>query len=90
MSEQMRAEFEVWFDKEKRPKIINESMLTVIRECMFEGWQASRQALVVDLPEGLAIEGTVSKHEEGFVDGYNDALKDARVSLDKAGVPYNV
>ena len=48
--DKMREEFDVWFNREKLGGITNESMVMVIKECMYEGWQASRQALVVELP----------------------------------------
>ena len=45
-----REQFEEWFNREKLSGITNESMVMVIRECMYEGWQASRAALVVEVP----------------------------------------
>ena len=46
-----REQFEEWFNREKLSGITNESMVMVIRECMYEGWQASRAALVFQLPD---------------------------------------
>jgi hypothetical protein len=94
MSKQMRAEFskhcQLWRYSEEVDE--NDFFINVTTQRAWDvwvtAWQASRQTLVVELPEGFAIEGSVSKHEEGFVDGYNDALKDACVALDKAGVSY--
>ena len=45
-----REQFDEWFNREKLSGITNESMIMVIRECMYEGWQASKAALVVKLP----------------------------------------
>lgn len=47
MNEQMRAEFEAWLKKQKDSEYCSENVKSLLFEC----WQASRQALVVELPE---------------------------------------
>ena len=67
MSEKMRAEFDAWtmkygFDDD---------------EHMWEAWQASRAALVVEMPDST-----------GCGPAYHEAICDVTCSLDDAGVGY--
>ena len=73
MSEKMRAEFDAWtmeygFDDD---------------EHMWEAWQASRAALVVELPGEVVCERV-----EYYYDGWNDAAAEARLALDEAGIKH--
>ena len=70
MSEKMRAEFDAWtmeygFDDD---------------EHMWEAWQASRSAMVVELPSDI--------NGEYYADGWNAALMCVEGMLEEAGVSY--
>lgn len=67
MSEKMREEFDEWtmqygFDD---------------GEHMWQAWQASRAALVVELPDAM-----------GYPLAYHEAISDVEAALDDAGVNY--
>lgn len=70
MSEKMREEFQVWFDANHKTE--NHSFNFAMSSAMFDAWQASRAALVVELPEnckGMAL-----------------TVDELRVMLDEIGV----
>jgi len=77
MSEQMRAEFEKWFEENKHKWPVGDDVIVFVRDFMWQAWQASRQALVVDLPK-LNIDC------ESDVIDYAETVK----ALKKAGVSY--
>lgn len=72
--DKVREEFEAWFMKEKADKI-QDDIQFLTKEIMYEGWKASRESIVVDLPRCLYEE-----QQE-----YQDKLLN---SLDKVGVRY--
>jgi hypothetical protein len=83
MSEQMRAEFEEWVksrcgDAMKRE---GEYVSSMTRE-WFKSWQASRQALVVELPPSI-----IDEYSDGSTLTYVE-LHMVINELDKAGVAY--
>ena len=69
MSEKMREEFNEWYGKSWVPYST--------RDDMWQAWQASRAALVVELPG--AIWCSLAYHE---------AINDVKEALDDAGVGY--
>jgi len=77
MSEQIRAEFEAWFEENKHKWPVGDDVIVFVRDFMRQAWQASRQAMVVELP----------KYE---TDGVFEvvSLVDVEDALDKAGVSY--
>ena len=78
MSEKMREEFQVWFDANHKTE--NHSFNFAMSSAMFDAWQASRAALVVELPP---------EREERFIDsyqeGWNDAIDSCRVRFEGVG-----
>ncbi len=75
MSEQMRKEFEEWFDGEK-PMLVGKHA-EVFEQVFWHVWQASRHSLVVKLPKG-----------DGDECGWVVSLADVEDVLDSAGVRY--
>ena len=49
----------------------------------WQAWQASRAALVVELPGEVVCERV-----EYYYDGWNDAAAEARLALDEAGIKH--
>ena len=74
MDEKMRAEFEAWWREENGNRLYCESA--------WRGWQASRAALVVELPERINKESGYSEDDEY----YNLALDHCRSQIEAAGV----
>ena len=82
MSEKIRREFEEWanqffeFNAESGTDILFGEM-----QWAWRAWQASRAAMVVELPP---------EREERFIDsyqeGWNDAIDSCRVRVESAGV----
>ena len=73
MSEQMRKEFEEWYSK-----LPDDLKSDVCSYSAYKGWQASRQALVVELPSSIELYNSPS----------NEVLEAVQDALDKAGVAY--
>ena len=73
MSEQMRKEFEEWYSK-----LPDDLKSDVCSYSAYKGWQASRQALVVELPQ----------HEYKVSIGWYLPFDKTVEQLDKAGVAY--
>ena len=74
MDEKMRAEFEAWWREENGNRLYCESA--------WRGWQASRAALVIELPEQISKGYGYSEGDEY----YNLALKRCRSQIEAAGV----
>lgn len=74
MDEKMRTEFEAWWREENGNRLYCESA--------WRGWQASRAALVVELPERIAKDNGYSEDDEY----YNLALTHCRSQIEAAGV----
>ena len=93
MSEKMREEFEGWCDDngfasdryelcdlgEKYKHLCGEYVIPDSR-IMWMAWQASRAALVVELPSDIS--------GEHYADGWNAALMCVEEKLKEAGVTY--
>ena len=87
MSEQMRKEFEAWISKlnavgkaelSSLKRTVNETYYVDLNtEMLWQAWQASRAAIVVELPDW-------------FVFGISSAtyMEDVIEALDNAGVSY--
>ena len=80
MSEKMREEFELWAQHElgycAGAKTDGTYCIAKIND-MWQAWQASRAALVVELPDST-----------GCGPAYHEAICDVTCSLDDAGVGY--
>jgi len=72
MSEKMREEFNEWYGKSWVPYSTKDDM--------WQAWQASRAALVVELPSDIS--------GEYYADGWNAALMCVEERLKEAGVAY--
>lgn len=80
MSEQMRKDFEAFAKPHTYSlKMIDGEYAAASTALLWQCWQASRQALVVELPSVIAGGFTVEFYTEREIKG----------ALDKAGVPYN-
>lgn len=83
MSEEMRAEFEAWVKSFigvswlTRDKLRDGEYSDDGTQFMWDAWQASRAALVVELPDST-----------GCGPAYHEAICDVTCSLDDAGVGY--
>jgi hypothetical protein len=69
----MSEEFEKWFKRQLDSEYCSQNIKSLMLEC----WQASRQSLVVKLPEG-----------DGDECGWVVSLVDVEDALDAAGVKY--
>ena len=78
MSEKMREEFELWADSLQLPidKHDGDYVHSGVNR-RWQAWQASRAALVVELPDST-----------GCGPAYYEAICDVTCSLDDAGVGY--
>jgi hypothetical protein len=74
MSEQMRKEFEEWYSK-----LPDDLKSDVCSYSAYKGWQASRQALVVELSK---------LPEASYSTAGTCYMSDVESALDKAGVSY--
>lgn len=78
MSDKMREEFEAWFEsavkavEEKIPANYSSAM-RFCKETMWHGWQASRESLVIELPENHDVftwsESGITILDSGYSDG---------------------
>ncbi len=77
MNEEMRKEFEEWYEREGKTK----PFTTVsIKDKMFDSWRASRESLPkIELPKKYQIE------DDGFSSGYNCAIKESESVIIEAG-----
>ena len=86
--DKMRKEFEDWFYSEIDG---NSDSFGVLEHLCWQAWQASRAALVVDLPATcnrcLILENPWSKDEMYEHDEYFE-VDDIKNALEKAGVCY--
>ena len=100
MSDLMREKFEVWVKKRAisgpfgfHPQLLNRCKLDPDRyavswvDSAFEGWQASREYLVIELPErgpSFTVAGVTSFSLKN--EGRNEAIKEIEVSIHEVGV----
>ena len=77
----MRAEFEAWAVSEGYALgcMISGHYIHAATSAAWHAWQASRAALVVELPS-MCNEG------DDYADGWNDALGLSRTAIEAAGV----
>lgn len=77
MNEEMRKEFEEWYEREGKTK----PFTTVnIKEKMFESWKASREAMrLVKLPK------LMKNTQEQSCYYYNDAIEECKEAIQQAG-----
>ncbi|AEK21579.1 hypothetical protein PAK_P100171c [Pseudomonas phage PAK_P1] len=71
----MRDEFEAWWRSAE--------VLKSKRAVAFDAWQASRAALMVELPAKRSYSMYVTKHE---CHAFNDAIEKAKEALQQAGI----
>lgn len=90
-NEKLREEFEAWFSV-NAPDINSLAAARVakhmmIKELAFLTWQASRECLVIELPEqgpSFTVDGVTSFSLKS--EGRNEAIKEIEVSIHAAGV----
>lgn len=92
MSEKIREEFESWAsayrDRNGLPHFTlrkpDGSYVDGTTELCWRGWQASRESLVIELPEPRPVRG----YSESVADamGFNDALESCRDAVEQAGL----
>ena len=77
MNEEMRKEFEEWYEREGKTK----PFTTVsIKEKMFESWKASREAMnPIKLPK------LMKNTQEQSCYYYNDAIEECKEAIKQAG-----
>ena len=78
MNDLMREEFEAWFE---------DSGFYTNKELARQAWQASRECLLIELPEqgpSFTADGVTSFSLKN--DGRNEAIKEIEVSIHVAGV----
>jgi len=93
INNKMRAEFEEWINQSevfKNPEWLEDvgQYNYTSTQIMWEAWQASRAALVVELPEEPEDLWGAMPYDRGQVDGMIVMLDDCKSSLDVAGVKY--
>lgn len=76
MSDKMREDFEVWVVSMGGDIRLNGEYVSNVTECAWGAWQASRAALVVDLPD------------EKNASTKADLLDEVMQALDAVGVSY--
>ena len=75
MSDLMREEFEEWFD---------ESGFKKFKETAWAAWQASRECLVIELPEPRVARGYREQVADAL--GFNDGINYCEEAIHAAGV----
>jgi hypothetical protein len=91
MSDQMKREFEEWYLSQidnDAPVLDGGVFSSQHSKWCWQAWQASRKALVVELPQPEKSYFGALPYEKGMVDGINAMLDDCQAALDKAGVQY--
>ncbi len=87
MNEEMRKEFEEWYEREGKTK----PFTTVsIKDKMFDSWKASREAMKpIEFPCELEIDligdQVANSHSNSYSEGYNDALSDLELKITELG-----
>lgn len=80
-----REQFEAWF-KPRKERMKNDGICTLnivrYRGMAWAGWQASREAVEVELPKRREYVDTLSDHELGF----NIALDNCAEAIRAAGI----
>jgi hypothetical protein len=77
MNEEMRKEFEEWYEREGKTK----PFTTVsIKEKMFESWQASREAM-----KPIKLPKLMKNTQEQSCYYYNDAIEECKESIQQSG-----
>ncbi len=96
MSEKMREEFHEWCDSqgfasdrykmcdlgEKYKHLCGEYVIPDSR-IMWQAWQASRAALVVELPDEKG-----GRYLDSYQEGWNDAISSCEQRIEDCGVSY--
>ncbi len=79
-----RQQFEKWFNDEYKTTMrdYDESLVGFVMKQLFIVWQASRDSLVLDLPEREKNKGNY----DFFTDGYNSGISACEISLLDNGV----
>lgn len=78
MTDQMRAEFEVFWNAPEQEEL----RMSCAKGWVFEVWQASRAALVIELPERVEKETGYTEDDEF----YNLAVDRCQQAIEAAGV----
>ena len=77
MNEEMRKEFEEWYEREGKTK----PFTTVsIKEKMFESWKASREAM-----KPIKLPKLMKNTQEPTCYYYNDAIEECKEAIQQAG-----
>jgi hypothetical protein len=83
-----REQFEAWF-KPRKERMKNDGIgtLNIVRYCgmAWVGWQASREAVEVELPEEARCRFKYPE-AEAQCDGFNDALSQCLDAIESAGI----
>ena len=90
----MRKEFEEWFNEVGKLAVLADTSKDGAGNYYFAEtrllwgcWQASRQALVVELPK-VHDEPYADDYTRAFIDGKKSILEEVHDALDKAGASY--
>ena len=74
-----REQFEEWF-----PQMVGgmpENMVKVFDEMLFMAWQASREAIEIELPDKVMIEDEFDIGHNYAIDYCADAIRDAGITV---------
>lgn len=93
MSDKMREDFEVWHGRMIAQRVINARTiqaftLEVNKEAMFEIWRASRESLVIELPDSARMYFNGAP-VEAYTDGvkcWHGGVDAARLAIKAAGL----
>jgi len=88
--DKMREEFEVWLLEEHGLEAEWQAERNCFKEfpahLAHQAWQASRAAVVFELPEAEAAPRNSSSYREGLADGVERGLDQARKAIEAAGL----
>ncbi len=89
MNEQMRKEFEAWFKKAHTENVqrIDGEYTHGATERLWQAWQASRAAIVVELPT-VHEDHYADEYTKACIDGKKSLTEEVQYALDKSGLSY--
>lgn len=90
-NDKMRAEFEEWIQSNGGDIRLNGEYVSNVTDCAWQAWQASRAALVVELPVSVCRTHVFEipwTSEAGMEHDEYYEIEDIKSALDAAGVSY--
>jgi hypothetical protein len=79
----VRGEFESWFYASKYAQVAPPTESA--KQAAWDGWQASRETLVIKLPDRLPKDGR-GDYWDGATNGYNQCIDSCAISIKQSGL----